>query len=173
MVYRTQASLWYGTGVANETPLQPVFYAQMGVCPLLLLLLHPTFRSRPRIGTPFPAQSIVCHHVASFLATSTASVPRFFGTTNYGAPTDRHTDRHRARTPLWPTTSDAAVVDLWNSRGRPSQIWSGRHRECIFNLKFNFKIFLQKVLCFRKKITFAPLFAIHIEREFYIRFFEV
>ena len=60
-----------------------VFSGQEGVCRVLGGMLQHIYRSGPRLLRPLPGQSALCHHVASFLATSTVAYPRNFGTTNY------------------------------------------------------------------------------------------
>ena len=103
-------------GDPNQHPrihcYNPVFSGQEGVYPLLGGMLQPIYRSGPRLPRPFPGQSALCHHAASFLATSTVACPRNFGTTNYVT----RTDTHRERTRLWAPTSEPCSelkVRLW------------------------------------------------------------
>ena len=86
-------------GDPNQHPhtrcYNPVFSGQEGVCRVLGGMLQHIYRSGPRLLRPLPGQSALCHHAASFLATSTARSPRFFGTTNYVTRTHRHRERTR------------------------------------------------------------------------------
>ena len=79
-------------GDPNQHPhtrcYNPVFSGQEGVCPVLGGMLQPIYRPGTHITRPFPAQTTRWHHAASFLATSTAAVARYFGTTNYVTITD-------------------------------------------------------------------------------------
>ena len=96
-----------------KASVQPVFSGQEGVLPLLGGMLHPTYRSRPRIPIPFPAQPGGWHHESSFLAISTAAPERNFGTTNYSKRTHRQTSH--ADTPFGPyvRTHPALKMRLW------------------------------------------------------------
>ena len=74
--WRGRPSYWSRPRNSPCCLLQRCLWLRRGVCRLLLLSLHHISRSRPGIRTPFPSQTSVCHHVASFLSISFAWVPR-------------------------------------------------------------------------------------------------